>query len=492
MPTLLSLPPDVVHIIFTHCSAYDALKVEKTSRDFRYNEGIIRAWPTMFRNLRIVVPEVADLNARLQAQHILVELSLKDALVGYGQNNLKAKNDCSPTDAAFTLEPPEKALCAILIPQSSLRYGDKGKDVSFLNEALSKLGFMQLRADDDSEQFSTWTRDALLTFQFRHIHTFERRMCDTLGIYGPETAAALAHELALWEAGRRNNACAGLEARERTEARCAAAQNVRYPRGSNMAKVQHIKAAATDSSEEKVDHGVDANLHRARIIVLGGRRAGASSLIKAFLGKPFNRIDAAAEDAHHADVAVYGSSASLCGVPVHLRLTEKRATARRTPFSSKLFAGSDAAVLVCFNVRDSTSLEQDAVACLAEVYSLSASRQVSNSLPIILVGCQADNFRRHGKKIETGEGSAAAATATATQISPPPRAVSFDKAAAFAAARGIAYVETSAFRDEVEAPFLLAALAIARNNSWLPLGKAANVRHHVRTAAMKLREAEHY
>jgi GTPase SAR1 family protein len=447
----------------------------------------------MLRYLGIVVPEVADLSARQKAQHILVELALKGASVGYGQvkPNVECANCAADSAVASkSLDLAEKT-CAVSVPQSALCYGDKGKDVSLLHDALTKLGFMQLRADDDGEKFSAWTRDALLTFQFRHIHTFEHRMCDTLGMYGPETAAALEHELTLLEAGRRSNACAGSEVRMRTEARCVAAQNVRNFRGGNTAQVQHTKAAAADSNEKKVDRGLDVNsVHRARIIILGGRRAGASSLVKAFLGKPFNR-DGGAEDAQHADVAVYGSSVSLCGAPVHLRLTEKRATARRTPFSSKLYAGSDAAVLVCFNVRDSASLQEDAVACLAEVYSLSASRQVSNSLPIILVGCQADDFHvsGHNNQPEEDEGMSNAASAA---VPPLLHAVSFDEAAAFAAARGMIYVETSAFRDEVEAPFLLAALAIARNNSWLPLGQAANARHHARTSDMKLREANYY
>jgi hypothetical protein len=42
-----------------------------------------------------------------------------------------------------------------------------------------------------------------------------------------------------------------------------------------------------------------------------------------------------------------------------------------------------------------------------------------------------------------------------------PRAVSLDEAAVFAAARGLAYAETSAIRGDVDAPFLLAALAVA-------------------------------
>eukprot|EP00613_Pedinella_sp_CCMP2098_P046095 CAMPEP_0171827346 /NCGR_PEP_ID=MMETSP0992-20121227/6589_1 /TAXON_ID=483369 /ORGANISM="non described non described, Strain CCMP2098" /LENGTH=402 /DNA_ID=CAMNT_0012442473 /DNA_START=363 /DNA_END=1568 /DNA_ORIENTATION=- len=93
-------------------------------------------------------------------------------------------------------------ISALDVPRPPLKSGDRGESVVKLNRCLSALGLLPSLQDmvlDDV--FTPATRDAMITFQFRHLHTVDRAMTDRLGDYGEETAATLAREFKSKDSG---------------------------------------------------------------------------------------------------------------------------------------------------------------------------------------------------------------------------------------------------------------------------------------------------
>jgi len=255
------------------------------------------------------------------------------------------------------------------------------------------------------------------------------------------------------------------------------------------------------------------------MVVLGGAKAGTTSLVDAFLGKRFDPRRAAglrcAMRVMKSVVSFGQANAASSGesIGVHVDITEKKSSSRRTPFAWKLYAGSAAAVLVCFDVQRRKSLV-DTESCLSEIQAHAHSRLISSHLPIFLVGCKADcgsdSPAPTGTRVNSGEscvsdqagGSENASDASGHDVglgtAKRAREVSFEEAAAFATARGLVYVETCAKEHDANAegsggvttPFLLAARAVAASNGWLPLGSYVETRLRMRSTALKQMGAE--
>ena len=189
--------------------------------------------------------------------------------------------------------------------------------------------------------------------------------------------------------------------------------------------------------------------HVCKIIVIGDRSTGISSLVDRFVHNTF-------ESSIRNAFRVRQTHVHMHGINVQLKIVDKQSSIQRTPFSNVLYKGK-IALLLAFDLTNRTSfihlsqhineLERHVLQDTSKdrITPIRASTPSSNTfglLPKILVGLKSD--------CDIAE-----------------RQISFIQASLFARKNNMPYVEVSAKNDiSCDLPFYLGAEAIAQQHSW--------------------------